>query len=208
LKDAAGVPAAVGPIALTLDMAVAGAGGLDFGAEAANTWYYGHVIWNKTTGAISGVISTSPTNPTLPAGFTHWALATVVRNNGSSNFIGYQQRGRQVIYDADQVAFTALGPAAADVFQQFDCSAIVPPNAIAISGNFGETGSHSNVTLAASAGGAAKRTAHIPTATITFEGFQAAAPYADLPILTSQRFWWKASSTGDTARVTVTSFRF
>jgi len=68
-----------------------GVNGLDAGSEAADTWYYLWLI--KQTASpltVGAVLSTSTTNPTMPAGYTHKRLIGAVRNDGSSNFIpGY-----------------------------------------------------------------------------------------------------------------------
>jgi hypothetical protein len=53
----------------TVILSINGAGGLDIGVIAANTWYYFYAI--STGIATSCIASTSPTAPTMPAGYTY-----------------------------------------------------------------------------------------------------------------------------------------
>lgn len=81
---------------LTLDITASGKNGLDTGAEAADTWYYIWMIYNPGTQETAGLLSASATSPTLPSGFTKKRLVGAVRNNGSSDFILFVQRGVDV----------------------------------------------------------------------------------------------------------------
>lgn len=79
---------------LTVSLAVAGANGLDTGAEASNTWYYLYVIGNPTTGATAGLWSVTNESVsgsvTLPAGYTKKRqLPFAARNDASSNLIPF-----------------------------------------------------------------------------------------------------------------------
>jgi len=79
---------------ITVDITTSGANGLDTGSEAANTWYYIYLIWDGSNAA--GLLSTSYTSPTLPAGYTAKRLLGAVRNNGGSNFVWFRQINRDV----------------------------------------------------------------------------------------------------------------
>jgi len=68
---------------VSVDITVSGAGGLDTGVEASNTWYYLHVIYNPTTDVVAGLISASSGAPTLPSGFDVFRRVGVVRNDAS-----------------------------------------------------------------------------------------------------------------------------
>lgn len=83
---------------LSVAITTGGVNGLDTGSEASDTWYYGYVIYNPTTNTVAGLLSASPTAPTLPSGYTFARLVTAVRNNASSNFIDYIQRNERVQY--------------------------------------------------------------------------------------------------------------
>lgn len=68
----------------SIDITVAGAGGLDTGSEASSTWYY---IWAINNGSTTkGLLSLSGTAPTLPGGYTFKALVGRVFNDSGSNF--------------------------------------------------------------------------------------------------------------------------
>ncbi len=83
-----------------LDLTVSGAGGLDTGVEAANTWYYVYVIGDTTrVNPIDGVFSADQMNPTLPAGYDVFRRVGVVRNDAASDIIDFQNFG----HNADRV---------------------------------------------------------------------------------------------------------
>lgn len=126
LKDSSGAPYLASSVQVNAIITASGANGLDTGAEASSTWYYGWVIYNPTTGTLAGLLSTSSSAPTMPIGYTHKAMVTAVRNNGSSNFIAYMQKGRWAYYEAAQ-ALLAGGTASSET--SVDASALVPPNA-------------------------------------------------------------------------------
>jgi len=101
-------------IDLTAAFGTVGAGGLDTGAEAANTWYYGYIIQNPTTNALALILSTNANAPTLPSGYTFYRRVCTVRNNASSNLIVTKQVGNRIYYTANQTAF-ATGSASGSV---------------------------------------------------------------------------------------------
>lgn len=100
VDDGAGTVQRFTSVSMTADIeAAAGAGGLDTGpgAEAANTIYYVWVI-AKTDGTKGLMLSASSSAPTMPSGYTYKALLSAVGNNNSSNFIGFNQYGRQYFF--------------------------------------------------------------------------------------------------------------
>ena len=80
----------------TLNTATSGAGGLDTGTIAANTWYYVYAIYNGTTQNI--LMSLSNTAPTLPSGYTKSALIGTVLTDSSSHLVGFIQKDRSWQY--------------------------------------------------------------------------------------------------------------
>ncbi len=125
LKDSSGNVFIATAFSLTADITASGANGLDTGAEASNTWYYGWVI-AKTDGTVASLISASNTAPTLPAGYTFKALASAVRNDGSSNFIPYRQFGTRAFFETMQ---NILNAGVATTETSVTYSGFVPPNA-------------------------------------------------------------------------------
>lgn len=86
---------------LVLGTGSIGANGLDAGTVAASTWYAVWVIYNPTTGAVAGLLSTSATAPAMPSGYTHKARIGWVRTaSGSAVLLGTLQLGRTARYIA------------------------------------------------------------------------------------------------------------
>lgn len=81
----------------TCALNTSGAGGLDTGSEASNTWYYYYFIYNPTT-LVSHIIASTVNEAvtgsiTLPSGFTKKRqLRFAVRNNASSNILPFSYR--------------------------------------------------------------------------------------------------------------------
>ncbi len=74
----------------TCSLATSGAGGLDTGSEASNTWYYPWLIRNSSSGAVDCLFSTSRTSPTMPSGYDQKRrLPLAVRNDASSAIIPF-----------------------------------------------------------------------------------------------------------------------
>lgn len=86
-------------VSLTINTAASGANGLDTGTLAGSTWYSVWVI-AKADGTQAGVISTSATAPTLPAGYTFKARIGWTRTDGTANKypLSFKQYGRRVEY--------------------------------------------------------------------------------------------------------------
>ena len=105
-------------INLTADITASGANGLDTGAEAASTWYAVHVITNNDGSSVASLFSLSDTAPTLPGGFTKFRRVGWVRNNASSNFLGFEKIGDISHFD-DVVAQTFTFPSGATSFSTF-----------------------------------------------------------------------------------------
>lgn len=83
---------------VTIDITIAGAGGLDGGAEQANKIYFIYIIRNSNTGVVNGILSTSPTQPLIPSGFNQISLVSAVGNDNLSNFINFTQTGRKYCF--------------------------------------------------------------------------------------------------------------
>lgn len=100
------------------------------GAFTANNWIYLYFIWNGTTLATlaSTTAPASFTGSPLPTGYTHWAFATALRWNASSNIIPAFAEGSRVIYDLQtNAANRVLNGGTASVMTTLDCSSVVPP---------------------------------------------------------------------------------
>lgn len=119
----------------TLNTAASGANGLDTGAIAASTWYYVHGI-TKPDGTKAALASLSATAPTLPSGYTKWALISAFRTDATANKfpLAFKQFGKNIQYTptagsnltaARQMAVGSNGA----VLTAVSMSAFIPPNA-------------------------------------------------------------------------------
>jgi len=69
--------------------AAVGAGGLDAGAEANNTWYYIYLISDGTN--TSALFSLSATAPTMPGAYVYFGLIGCVKNDFNGDLWAIQQ---------------------------------------------------------------------------------------------------------------------
>ena len=76
----------------TIDMSVVGAGGLDAGTIAANTWYYVYAISAGT--ADSCIASTSAASPTMPASYIYKTRLGAMHTGAGSVIDRSLQKGR------------------------------------------------------------------------------------------------------------------
>lgn len=131
-------------VAVTPSFGNAGVNGLDVGAansQTASTWYAVWVIWNGTTKA--GLLSLSTTAPTLPAGYTHAALVSMVLTDATANKypLSIIQSGRKwqyVVRTGSNVAKLPImisgvnGSPTAPTFIPVGLSGFFPPNSASI----------------------------------------------------------------------------
>lgn len=113
------------------DITVAGAGGLDTGAEAANTWYAVYVIAGPAI-ATAALLSTNFVAPTLPAGYTAFRRIGAVRNDAASDFrpfdcVGGGEDRRYQYNQVDRANLQFLTTGSAGAFTTVSAAAFVPP---------------------------------------------------------------------------------
>ena len=83
-----------------------GAGGLDTGSEAADTWYY---IWMISNGSnTAAMLSLQTASPTMPSGYTYKRLVGAVRNDSGSDFITFRQVDSDVKF-SEEIIVQASG---------------------------------------------------------------------------------------------------
>lgn len=75
-----------------------GAGGLESGSVAANTYYYPWLIQRESDGTLDALFSTSRTSPALPSGWEAGRRLGVVRTDASSGVIDFVQYGDDFYY--------------------------------------------------------------------------------------------------------------
>lgn len=83
---------------VTINSGTSGANGIDSGSVANNTFYGIYVIYNPTTLTVAGLMSTSYTSPTLPSGYTQYALVGAMHTDGSAHFYYILQNGNEASY--------------------------------------------------------------------------------------------------------------
>lgn len=97
-----------GPQTLTVDLIVSGAGGLDTGSAAPDTYYFVWLIYDPDTPAVSAVLSASATSPTLPNGYSDKIFLGFWPSDTSGNLIRMYQMADEVWFSAKQTIATDL----------------------------------------------------------------------------------------------------
>ena len=127
-RDSTNVNDIVLPALVTINAATVGANGLDAGSLGASTLYAVYVIGDSTDyNATAGLLSTSFTAPTLPAGYDMFRRIGAVLTSGASAILDFSQAGRTMWYAA--AVATAVTAGASATFAVVDCTAIIPATA-------------------------------------------------------------------------------
>lgn len=96
---------------IAVDISASGANGLDTGVEASSTWYYLYVIGDSTdVNPVAGLLSLSPTAPTLPGGYDVFRRVGAAYNDGSSNLVRAFQKGHWLLYEDQGTAVSTGDP--------------------------------------------------------------------------------------------------
>jgi len=121
---------------IVANIVVAGAGGLDTGAEAASIWYSVFVIADST-GVLppNSLLSTGGDNPTvLPAGYDIYRRVGYVRNNPASDFrefVTYGQGPERSIQYRDALSSRQqLTGGAATIVTAVNCGSLIPNSSV------------------------------------------------------------------------------
>lgn len=106
LADSTGVMVIEWSGVLTAAITSSGAGGLDTGSEASDTWYAIHSIGDGNgVNSPDVLLSLSATAPTMPSGYDKFRHLGWVRNDGASDFFKFYEAGagacRRITYDHD-----------------------------------------------------------------------------------------------------------
>lgn len=206
VKSAAGQQKVLGAVAVAPSFAISGVNGLDVGAansQAANTWYYLWAIWDGTTTA--GLLSLSPTAPTMPSGYTHKARVGAIRTDGTANKypVSFTQSGRRIQYKpaagSNLTALPAMASGSAGApgtptFVAVAVGAFVPPTAgrIAVVGGTGANASGIFVAAPSNAYGAQNGSNPPPLSSISSSGSVVAG---DMVLESTNIYWASSTST-------------
>lgn len=117
---------------LDIDIKSNGAGALDTGTEAADTWYAIYVIADTAeVNVVESLFSLSATAPTLPSGYDVFRRVGWARNNTASDFYEYDTfstgRERFYLWNEEAGVTELLTNGAAVVWTNVDISELVPP---------------------------------------------------------------------------------
>lgn len=101
-------PALAKEVDCTIDLRINGAGGLDTGSVAADTWLYRWLIGKCVAGDgratdIKGLASLSATAPVMPAGYTHKRLVGPSRTGTGGALMGFCQLDAIWLYTQRQL---------------------------------------------------------------------------------------------------------
>jgi hypothetical protein len=137
LRGTDGSPLMTSHVNATLNSNTVGLGGLDTGTLSTSTWYS---VWVISNGSTIGIIaSLSPTNPTLPAGFTYKARVGWFRTDTTTNKypLPFIQFGRNVIYSPTSASSLVSYPIMAANYGTaiglpVATAAFIPPTAVSL----------------------------------------------------------------------------
>jgi len=118
-----------------------GAGGIDSGSFANDTWYNVYIIYNPNSGEISGLISTlSTVFPVLPSGYTHFKRVGTVRSASSgNNFIKVAKFGGR-FFEYKELVVIKDGSFTTSAWTSVDIESAIPSPAATAKFLFGTNG--------------------------------------------------------------------
>ena len=90
-----------------------GNGALDTGTIANATWYHVFLIKNPLGGALDILISTSPTAPVMPSGFTLKRRIGGMFVDGTTKWLGFKQLGDEFLFTLPITCVSAIATTAA-----------------------------------------------------------------------------------------------
>lgn len=191
----------------TLNFGSTGANGLDTGAIAASTFYGLYWIYNPGSNTWAVLASLSFTAPTLPSGYTAFALVGVVPTNASSQIqAGYNLSDRTCSFQRINILATATGVLS---LTSQSVAAAVPTIAKTVDGLIGsiDTPNTSTIIVASTSGGGGMQfcSAANNTSVITVQGYSGAGTFSKLQMPTAQTIYWQSATTQRT-RLDVTGF--
>lgn len=188
-------------VSLTIDCTTTGANALDTGSLANTTWYAVWAIDNGTTTA--GLVSTSASAPTLPAGYGFKKFLGYFRTDSSAHFLRMMKRGRHTQYvvvtgsNVPHMVVLSSGTAGtysttAPTWSTIAMGTFVPPDAVEIdmlitSGYSG--GSAANISIAPNDNYAGSASANPPLSSSGFVRM----------MLESTNIYWVSSAAGGAA---------
>lgn len=116
---------------MNANLTMSGAGGLDTGSEAADTWYSVWAIREYGQNNADVLLSTSTETPTMPSPYNMKRLLGWVRNDGSSNIMRFEMVAngtlRDVYWDLAESSLRALTGGTATAYTTVTLDNLVAP---------------------------------------------------------------------------------
>jgi len=185
-------------VSLTINAGVNGANGLDTGSLANGTFYSIWVIFNANTSTTAGLLSTSATAPTLPAGYTYQARVGWTLTDGSAHFKVINQKGRNAQFAVAQILSSgAAGSTSVPTWVSLTAGTFSPSTAATIKGFVTATTASSSVIAAPNnAYGALSSTSAPPPVSVTDVGGTVASSMFEF-VLESANIFWASGGAGN-----------
>lgn len=177
------------------------------GAFADNTWVYGYVILDPSTGTVAGLWSLSPTAPTMPTGYTQWALVHMsnTTDTATGGFLPQIGTNRTILYTNNQSQCLVLNAGNATGITSVSLTSRIPPQSrIALLGLRLIGASVANalsIYSDTSAFSVTERIFYYVATTVT----QAST---EVPTTAAQLVYYNVSNAGDSAFIHVRGFRW
>jgi len=187
-----------------INLATVGVGGMDVGLAPVSGYVAVYAIYNPTTG-VSGLLATDATaaaqpevygGANMPAGFTASSLVSVWGTNASRQFVIGSQTGREITMATNSTFTTSTVQAS---LTSFSIAAVVPKNAVACRGDMtaGSSALGAGATTVYSGASIEIGRAALGMTTATAGATQVAS-FPNIPILTAQTLYYRASVSAGT----------
>ncbi len=115
---------------IAVDLTVNGAGGLDTGSVAADSWYYLYLIAGVGVG-VNAIASLSAVAPKLPTGYTTYRRLDTIRTNSAAEIIPFTKTGtgrdRRTDWLAVETFMQVLASGTSTTEAAVDCTDALPP---------------------------------------------------------------------------------
>lgn len=182
-----------------------GAGGLDTGAIANNTWYYEFIIYNPATNTQKALLSLSATAPTLPSGYTYFTRVGAIFY-GSGVLLYKIQYGRDAQYIVGtspatpvSIASGSSGSVTIPTYTAVSISSVVPPTAAKAKTQLTVTGNSVAALLAPNANYGALASSNVYLASCLYGGSAEGQAVVTDIVLESTNLYYAASAAAASA---------
>jgi len=184
-------------LSATLNFGSTGVNGLDTGSIAASTFYGLYWIYNPGSNTWATLASLSFTAPTLPSGYTAFALMGVVPTNASSQIVaGFTLLGRNHYYQPLTIASPLTAHSS---YTAQSLAAGVPSVAVAVSGIMLSTavGGNTFAVAADSSGtGAQENAMSTASGSAGNPAMAAGLTFVGVPLITAQTIYYLMTGAG------------